>query len=40
MSTKRKIMESEGIYFITFTCHEWLPLLELTKGYDLVYNKP
>ncbi|MBL7860685.1 MAG: hypothetical protein JNJ65_05935 [Cyclobacteriaceae bacterium] len=38
MSTKRKIAESEGIYFVTITCHEWLPLFELTKGYDLVYK--
>ena len=27
-----------GIYFITFTCHKWFPLLELTRGYDLVYK--
>jgi REP element-mobilizing transposase RayT len=31
-------INKEGIYFITFTCHEWLPLIELTKGYDMVYN--
>lgn len=38
MSTKRTIVESEGIYFITITCNEWLPLFELTNGYDVVYN--
>ena len=27
-----------GIYFITFTCHQWLPLIEIIKGYDLVYK--
>jgi REP element-mobilizing transposase RayT len=27
-----------GIYFLTFTCHKWLPLIEQTKGYDLIYN--
>ena len=27
-----------GIYFITFTCHEWLPLIDLVNGYDLVYK--
>jgi REP element-mobilizing transposase RayT len=27
-----------GIYFITFTCHQWLQLIELVKGYDLVYK--
>lgn len=29
---------NKGIYFITFTCHNWLPLIERTKGYDMVYN--
>lgn len=38
VSTKRKITDSGGIYFITITCHEWLPLIELTKGYDVVYK--
>ncbi len=37
MSVHKPVTDS-GIYFITFTCHEWLPLIELTKGYDLVYN--
>jgi REP element-mobilizing transposase RayT len=27
-----------GVYYITFTCFNWYPLLELTNGYDLVYN--
>jgi hypothetical protein len=26
------------MYFITFTCHSWLHLLEITNSYDLVYN--
>jgi len=30
--------EAEGIYFITFTCHQWLPLFEIAKGYDTVYK--
>ena len=38
MPVKRKITESEGVYFITFTCFQWLPLIEITNGYDLVYN--
>ncbi|HNP92027.1 transposase, partial [Macellibacteroides fermentans] len=38
MSTKRQIVESSGIYFITITCYEWLPLFELTNGYDIVYK--
>ena len=28
----------EGIYFITFTCHQWLALFELSDGYCSVYN--
>jgi REP element-mobilizing transposase RayT len=32
------VVNKEGIYFITFTCHNWLPLIELTKGYDFVYQ--
>ena len=37
MSVHTKI-EKEGIYFITFTCYAWLPLIELTQGYNAVYN--
>jgi REP element-mobilizing transposase RayT len=33
-----KPVTEAGIYFLTFTCHEWLPLIQLTNGYDLVYN--
>jgi REP element-mobilizing transposase RayT len=31
-------VRQRGVYFITFTCFNWYPLIELTKGYDLVYN--
>jgi REP element-mobilizing transposase RayT len=27
-----------GVYFITFTCCEWLPLIETTHAYDYVYK--
>ena len=27
-----------GVYFITFTCARWLPLFEITTGYDAVYK--
>ena len=37
MSVHTKI-DKEGIYFITFTCYGWLPLIELSQGYDAVYN--
>jgi len=38
MPVKRIIPYSEGIYFITFTCHQWLSLIEQTNSYDFVYN--
>ena len=38
MPVKRIIPYSEGIYFITFTCYQWLPLIEQTNSYDLIYN--
>jgi len=38
MPVRREIPYKEGLYFITFTCYKWLPLIELTKGYDLVYQ--
>jgi REP element-mobilizing transposase RayT len=37
MSIHTSVKQS-GVYFITFTCFNWVPLIELTKGYDLVYN--
>ncbi len=40
MPVKRKITEPDGVYFITITCHQWLPLIEKTNGYDLVYRCP
>ena len=39
MSVRRTIHETEGIYFITFTCARWLKLFELTNSYDLVDQK-
>jgi REP element-mobilizing transposase RayT len=38
MSVRRAIAEKDGIYFITFTCKNWLPLFELTNSYDAVYK--
>jgi REP element-mobilizing transposase RayT len=31
-------IQQTGYYFITFTNYNWLPLIEVTKAYDLVYN--
>jgi REP element-mobilizing transposase RayT len=38
MSVRRKITETNGVYFITFTCARWLPLFEMVNGYDAVYK--
>ena len=38
MPIEQNIPYSEGIFFITFTCYQWLPLIEITKSYDLVYK--
>jgi REP element-mobilizing transposase RayT len=31
-------VKQRGVYFVTFTCFNWLPLIKLTNSYDLVYN--
>lgn len=38
MPVKRQITETVGVYFITFTCIHWLPLIAQTNSFDLVYN--
>ena len=38
MTVRRRIYETGGVYFITLTCARWLPLFELTQGYDTVYQ--
>ncbi|HEX8315375.1 MAG TPA: transposase [Flavisolibacter sp.] len=32
------VVNKEGIYFITFTCHNWLPLIDKSDGYSAIYN--
>lgn len=38
MPVRRNIPYKEGLYFITFTCFRWLPLIRQTLAYDLVYK--
>ncbi len=38
MPVKCKIPFQDGIYFITFTCYNWLSLIEMINGYDLIYK--
>ncbi len=30
--------QPHSIYFVTFTCYQWLPLFEATCSYDLIYK--
>jgi REP element-mobilizing transposase RayT len=38
VSVKKQITETDGIYFITITCYNWLHLFENTNSYSAVYN--
>ena len=38
MPSKKTIPYNYGTFFITFTCHKWLPLIEKISGYDIVYH--
>ncbi len=38
MSVRKKIQKSNGVFFITFTCARWLPLFQITDGYDTLYK--
>ena len=33
-----KVVDDKGIYFITFTCHDSLPLIEIANAYEDVYQ--
>ncbi len=39
MTVRRAIPETEGVYFITFTCYNWLNLIEESDGFELVYRQ-
>lgn len=38
MPVKQTIPFTNGTFFITFTCYNWLPLIEATGAYDVVYH--
>ncbi|MBS1598813.1 MAG: hypothetical protein JST75_11370 [Bacteroidetes bacterium] len=38
MPVKTPMPFNYGIYFITYTCYQWLSLIDITNGYDLVYK--
>jgi hypothetical protein len=39
MSVRKAIHEPDGIFFITFTCFQWMHLFDIINGYDLVYKQ-
>ncbi|MBK5270028.1 MAG: transposase [Bacteroidia bacterium] len=38
MASRQTIPYSFGTFFITFTCYQWLPLIEKADGYDIIYK--
>lgn len=38
MPVRKPNLSASGLYFITFTNYQWIPLIAITNGYDLVYN--
>ncbi len=38
MAIKLKHSEVYSMYFVTFTCYNWMHLFEVTKSYDVVYK--
>ena len=38
MFTRTPHSSEAALFYITFTCYQWLPLFELVNGYDLVYS--
>lgn len=38
MAVRTNIDDHDKLFYITFTCYDWLPLIECTNSYDLVYK--
>jgi REP element-mobilizing transposase RayT len=38
MAVKVRQNQREAICFVTFTCHQWIPLFEITQMYDNLYQ--
>lgn len=38
MAGRQQFSDENKLYYVTFTCYEWLPLFELTNSYDVVYE--
>jgi REP element-mobilizing transposase RayT len=38
MPVRTTIPYNYGTFFITFTCYNWISLIDITSSYDLIYN--
>ena len=38
MPVKTTITYNCGMFFITYTCHQWISLIDRINGYDIIYN--
>jgi len=38
MAVRTNHQITDNTWFLTFTCYEWIPLFEITRSYDLIYN--
>jgi REP element-mobilizing transposase RayT len=38
MAVRTVFTDEEKLFYITFTCTEWLPLIKLADSYDVIYN--
>lgn len=38
MSVRKQITQTEGVFFITFTCADWLPLFTIANAHSAVYT--
>jgi REP element-mobilizing transposase RayT len=38
MAVRKQIAQPDGVFFITFTCADWLPLFTVGKCYQAVYS--
>lgn len=38
MSVRTKTSDEDKLFYVTFTCFDWLPLIKVTDSYDLVYK--
>jgi hypothetical protein len=38
MAVRTTFSDDDKLFYITFTCFDWHPLIDVTDSYDLVYK--